>query len=510
MLENSNRISAPPANTVDRSAGQSIPIQKQVQVWKRLLKETRTHILIAYTLVMAGITALSVPLFMMLFLQNVDQRVRQDLQEEMTAFQERYEAWKANPEFDGNLENFVDAVSENTKPQDDNYLIFYINDAYYESSPDKLPSELSRGSVAEAHWVKLTELSEGWRETNNPELGTIIYLAQPLEIDGEQRGVFVAAHTTAGEQQEALDGITIFAKIVVAVFVIGLGLAWLTTGKLLKPVQDLSAAARSISETDLSSRITVSGSGELAELADTFNSMMNRLQDAFTSQREFINDAGHELRTPITIIQGHIDLLDNVPIEVAETLKIVQDELDRMGRLVNDMILLAKSERPDFLQFETIEIAPFAEELLHKARTLADRNWQLQQRGEGVMVADRQRLTGALLNLLNNAAQHTQPSDLIELGVVTQKQQVRFWVRDRGEGIPLAQQSRIFERFARIAHTRRRSEGSGLGLAIVQAIAEAHSGRVELASKPGHGSTFTLILPLDPPQERSRAAYSDC
>ena len=228
------------------------------------------------------------------------------------------------------------------------------------------------------------------------------------------------------------------------------------------------------------------------------------------SQRNFVNDAGHELRTPITIIQGHLELLDDVPPEMTETLDIVQDELDRMARLVNDMILLAKSERPDFLQLETVEIAPFGEELLQKAQTLADRNWQLKQQGQGVIVADRQRLTGALLNLLNNAAQHTQPQDLIELGATVQKQQVRFWVRDTGEGIALSDQSRIFERFARASNSRRRSDGSGLGLAIVQAIAEAHGGQVQLASKPGYGSTFTLLLPLDSPKEQStHDAYFD-
>jgi signal transduction histidine kinase len=159
---------------------------------------------------------------------------------------------------------------------------------------------------------------------------------------------------------------------------------------------------------------------------------------------------------------------------------------------------------------ETIEISPFVEDLLYKAQALADRNWQLKQLGQGVIVADRQRLIGALLNLLNNAVQHTHPQDLIELGVAVQGQQVRFWVRDAGEGIPLTEQVRIFQRFARVANTRRRSEGSGLGLAIVQAVVEAHGGRVELTSSPGSGSTFMLILPLDSPKERlAHDTYSD-
>lgn len=471
--------------------------------WHQVLKQTRTRILLIYIVLMAGVTAASIPMFMALFLHNVNQRVRGDLLAEMQNFQQAYADWKISPDYDGNLKHFASEVLGDIEPEDDNSLIFYINGEYYKSTPRGLPPELAEGSDAEAHWLKITQLAEGQLTPTNPQLGTIIYLAQPLEIEGELRGIFVAAHTTGGERQEALNGITIFIPIIVGVVLIGAGLAWSATGRLLQPVHQLAITARSISETDLSQRITVSGSGELSELANTFNGMMNRLQEAFMSQRNFINDAGHELRTPITIIQGHLELLDDVPPEMAETLDIVQDELDRMARLVNDMILLAKSERPDFLQLETVEVAPFGEELLQKAQTLADRNWQFKQQGQGVIVADRQRLTGALLNLLNNAAQHTQPQDLIELGVVVQQQQVRFWVRDTGEGVALSDQSRIFERFARATNSRRRSDGSGLGLAIVQAIAEAHGGQVQLASKPGYGSTFTLLLPLDSPKEQS-------
>ncbi|MBW4465208.1 MAG: HAMP domain-containing protein [Pegethrix bostrychoides GSE-TBD4-15B] len=478
--------------------------------WYQVWKQTRTRIVLIYLLLMAGVTAASIPLFTALFLYNVDQRVKSDLYAEMQSFQRTFAAWKSSPDYDGNLEQFVSKVLGDIAPEDDNSLIFYINGEYYKSNPRKLPPELAAGSESEASWIKVTQLSEGRLPSTDPQIEGIIYLAQPLEIAGEQRGLFVAAHTTGSERQEALDGIAIFVPIVIGIFLIGSGLAWLATGRLLRPVHQLATTARSISETDLSQRLTLSGSGELVELANTFNGMMNRLQEAFMSQRNFINDAGHELRTPITIIQGHLELLDDVPPEMTETLEIIQDELDRMARLVNDMILLAKSERPDFLQLETVEITPFVEELLQKAQTLAERNWQLKQQGQGVVVADRQRLTGALLNLLNNAAQHTQPQALIELGAAVQAQQVRFWVRDMGTGIALSDQSRIFKRFARATNSRRRSDGSGLGLAIVQAIAEAHGGQVHLASKPGYGSTFTLILPLDSPKERPpHDTYSD-
>ena len=226
--------------------------------------------------------------------------------------------------------------------------------------------------------------------------------------------------------------------------------------------------------------------------------MMDRLQGAFHSQRNFINDAGHELRTPITIIQGHLELMDDDPADQAETVELVLEELARMSRLVNDLILIVKSEHPNFLHLETIDVPVFCADLFAKTHTLAERDWQLQIETRAKIVADPQRLTGALLNLLNNAAQHTQVGDFIKLGCRSDTNgQVEFWIKDSGEGIPIAEQTRIFDRFARVQYTQRKSDGSGLGLAIVRAIAEAHGGKIGLSSQPGVGSVFTLKLPIE-------------
>nr|WP_226590630.1 HAMP domain-containing sensor histidine kinase [Microseira wollei] len=280
---------------------------------------------------------------------------------------------------------------------------------------------------------------------------------------------------------------------------------WAVAGKVLKPLRLLTATAHSITESNVSQRIFVEGSDEIAELAMTFNEMLDRLEAAFTSQRNFINDAGHELRTPITIIRGHLELLEYQPEELHETLAIVNDELDRMNRLVKDLLFLAKAERQDFLSLEIVEISTFIQELFAKLKALGNRHWQLElnplnrshaQPGNENILADKQRLTQALMNLAQNAVEHTTINDTITLGADLTKSQIRFWVRDTGEGILPEDQQRIFARFARAAKTRRRSEGYGLGLAIVRAIAEAHGGRVELQSQPGKGSTFTLILPI--------------
>ena len=279
-------------------------------------------------------------------------------------------------------------------------------------------------------------------------------------------------------------------------FVVGLILTWIAAGKVLTPIQSLIKTARSISDNDLSQRIPIQGQGEMAELATTFNHMMDSLEASFISQRQFINDAGHELRTPITIIRGHLELLDDDPQERDATISLVLDELDRMTRFVEDLIFLAKAERREFLELGTIDIEQLTEELYSKAQGLASRKWKLEAKASGSMIGDRQRITQAIMNLAVNAVQHTTVSDTINLGSSLKKGYVSFWVRDTGEGIALEDQKRIFQRFARATNSRRRSEGAGLGLSIVQAIAQSHSGKVELYSQIGIGSTYTLTLPL--------------
>jgi signal transduction histidine kinase len=299
-------------------------------------------------------------------------------------------------------------------------------------------------------------------------------------------------------------------QVLGGVLLLSLVLAWFASGQVLAPLRSLITTAKSVSESDLSQRLPVRGQGEMAELAATFNDMMDRLQSAFESQRNFINDAGHELRTPVTIIRGHLELMDDDPQEREETVALVLDELDRMARMVDDLVVLAKSERPDFLQYEGVDVQNFTEELFAKVRGLADRNWVLAEIAQGQAQIDRYRITQTVVNLAHNAVQHTQIGDKVSIGSSLQSDKLHLWVQDTGEGIALTDQVQIFERFARAAKSRRRSEGSGLGLSIVKAIIEAHGGQITLNSQPRFGSTFTLILPLHPaPTVISHASNSD-
>ncbi|WP_416672085.1 sensor histidine kinase [Egbenema bharatensis] len=470
--------------------------------WHWFLGETRTRILLLYTVLMLLVTAASVPIFLLMLFANISQRAQAELNQEMQSFRSAQREWESlQLRSDRALYDFLDDYLAQQMPEEEHFLIAIVDEQLYHSNPSELPPVLEPGSSLSDRWMNIGHSVSGRQRVSG--MGDILYSAQPLILRDRIRGSFVVVQQTAGKRQEALDGIVIFVQVAIGVILISFVLAWFATARILSPMKQLVSAARSINESDLTRRIpSMKGSGEMTELAEAFNAMMNRLQEAFISQRDFVNDAGHELRTPITIIQGHLELLGDDPQERQETLDLVMDELDRMSRMVNDLILLAKAERPDFLHLETIDIPAFMEDLFSKAQTLADRVWVLQSSGKGRMVGDRQRLTGAILNLIQNATHYTKSTDLIELGYAITRKEVRFWVRDTGEGIAPEDQKRIFERFARAANSYRRSEGAGLGLAIVRAITEAHGGRVELMSQLEIGSTFMVILPLEPNKKR--------
>ena len=225
--------------------------------------------------------------------------------------------------------------------------------------------------------------------------------------------------------------------------------------------------------------------------------MLDRLESAFEDQKEFLADVGHELRTPITVIRGHLETLGDDPAERAEATSVIQDELERMSRLVDDLLLLARSDRADFLRPEPLDLDLLTHELFAKARTLGVRRWKVDRADVALFEGDPHRLTSAVMNLAQNAVKHTHGNQVIAIGSSHEGGLIRIWVRDEGEGIELHEQERIFERFARGGQRPGHGHGAGLGLAIVKAIAEAHGGWVEVESNPGAGSTFTVIIPAE-------------
>ncbi|MFQ4142307.1 HAMP domain-containing sensor histidine kinase [Chlorogloeopsis sp. ULAP02] len=471
--------------------------------WRKFFLGARARILVWLVVLISLSTAISIFAIRQILFAQLLQRVQRSLEQEVEEIQRLVNG--RNPAtgepFGDNVAAIFDVFLSRSVPEDDEFFITLLNGEVYQTSPIALPDALSTDtnllrSLAQIERPIQGQKSTGWE--------TIVYLAHPIQASGKDRSVFVVAHSLSNQQREIDRAVLVAAQVIISVLLLALILAWIAIGRVLSPLELLTETARSIKDFDqsLNRRIPIKGVDEIAELTATFNKMLDRLQASFASQREFINDASHEFQTPITVIRGNLEVLSQSLGKRYEALDLMHDELNRMSRLVDDLLLLARAERPDFLNLELLEVSKLTQELFAKATALAPRDWQLASVASIRIVADRQRITQAVMNLVQNAVEHTKASDVIELGSQLVGDAVCFWVKDTGIGIAPADQVRIMQRFARAASSRRKSKGAGLGLSIVQAIAQAHGGQVTVASELGKGSRFSITLPLDPPQDK--------
>ena len=457
--------------------------------------EARTQILLWYAGLFLLLGLLAIPAFRWILFRRVEARVREDLVEQVDDFRELLEAENRN------VPVAVDRFLAETMPEDDNYFILFLDDRFYDAIPRALPAELQPGGellqeILQQQQQQQQQIVLGSQSSNNPAIQELIYIVKPIQsAEGEVMGTFVGAHAAAGERQEAIESTESLVEVIFIATLAAFLLSWLLSGRVLKPIRALTATAREIGEAGLSQRLEESGRGEMADLAQTFNAMLDRLQKIITSQRHFISDASHELRTPITIVRGHLELMGDDPDDRQEAVAIALDELERLERMVEEMSLLTKAERPDFVRPTLVGLTDFTASLFAKAKTLGERNWQLAATADETAWIDPQRMTEAIMNLVQNAVEHSQPEDTIAIGSAVDASNVKFWVRDTGAGIAPENQQRIFERFVRIGKPTAQASGAGLGLAIVEAIAEAHGGSIALDSQLGRGATFTLIVP---------------
>ena len=432
---------------------------------------------------------------------RLDQRIDADLTQEAA---ELRELSKGNDPTTGrnftSVQRIFDVALERNVPSRHETFVTFLAGEPYLRSPQPVPYRLDSDAELVGRWAMLRESDRGSVST---PAGRVEYLAIPVRPCGDTCGVFVSAVFRDRANTEARSALAAAGAVGLGVLLLGSLLAWRLADRVVRPVTALTTTARSISETDLSGRIPVRGNDEVAQLARTFNDMLDRLERAFASQRRFADDASHELKTPLTIVRGHLELLEDEPAARQETLALVTDELDRMGRIVEDLLLLARREEPDFLAFDTVDVGALTDALLAKAGALAHREWVLDVRGQGVIVADRQRITQAMVQLAENAARYSDAGEPIAIGSLVSGGEARFWVRDQGPGIPPHEQEAIFERFRRGGGPGR-SDGAGLGLAIVKAIAEAHHGRVELETS-SKGSVFSIVVPVDQPTDGAEA-----
>jgi heavy metal sensor kinase len=274
--------------------------------------------------------------------------------------------------------------------------------------------------------------------------------------------------------------------------------------KSLAPVVAMSNQAERISAQNLHERLSVGNKpDELGHLARVFNDLLSRLDSSFENMREFMADASHELRTPLSIIRGEADVAlsqDRDAAEYREALTTIQDEAKRLSRIVDDMMALARADagqRP--LHIEEFYLNDLVEECCKAAKVLALQegvSLTLEPTADITYRGDEDLLRRMVLNLLDNATKYTPSGGSISVQLVLESGAVKIVVSDTGIGIPADSAPHVFERFYRVDKARSRADGgSGLGLAIAKWVAEAHKGSIDLTSRPGQGSKFTVSLP---------------
>lgn len=371
------------------------------------------------------------------------------------------------------------------------------------------------GSRDKAHLDSaLFDDAAGLRDAAGAAFGELNADGRPLRtlvlpVQGSP-GTFFLIGRDAGDQREHnINSVRTYALVALGMLLAAALIGGIVAGRLLYPLRRLREASSAVSPEDLTQRVEVrKGEDDVTLLAKTFNTMLERLDEGAQQQQQFLDDASHELRTPLTILRGHLELetVDD-PEDVIATRDVLLDEVDRMQRLVDDLLLLANSGDPGFIRREPVPIPDLLDHVMEKVHVLADRQWLIDEKADYVVDVDPQRLTQALVQLAANAIKYTGPSSTIALGSriegptsadgapLPASDTLLLWVRDDGIGVAPEDQQRIFERFGRV-HTGRGEEGSGLGLAIVAAIAQAHGGLATVESEYGHGATFLIRIPL--------------
>lgn len=354
----------------------------------------------------------------------------------------------------------------------------------------------------------LTRPHPGYQTTVAADTGRVRLYEVAFSVDGH-RTYAGAGETlaTVAHAQEIVRGSFELAGVIG--LITAMIAAYLMGARVTAPIRRSAEVAARIDAGELSPRIHLptGTSHELETLADALNHMLDRLSTAFAAQREFVADASHELRTPLTVLRGQIDVLtggdrDDGSLSAAELERVqhlMEAEIARLTRLVDDLLVLAQSDRTDFLHPTDVALEELVTELWDGLSLIAERNFEIGQLEPVTVRADPDRLAQALRNLARNAITHTQPPDgLVRVDVVRRRAgTVRITVSDNGPGIPPELRLRVFERFYRTDKARSRAAGgAGLGLAIVQAITEAHHGSVHVTDSAAGGAAFAIDLPM--------------
>ena len=349
---------------------------------------------------------------------------------------------------------------------------------------------------------RFLDAPEGFSEQKLEDLGKTLELTEKLFLPGAGEATVRVAKSLK-PTEETLEGLRgTFLRLGILALLVSAALAWFLAARLTRPLRRLTEISGKVAEDDLAVRVPLemAGSDEVRTLAISFNQMLDRLEDSFDRQRAFVADASHDLRTPLTIVRGQIEVLarnpDPSPEEVEKVAGIVGDAVRRMERLVDDLLILARSESRGDEEVELQSVGPLLE---------AEREGRLDSERERIEIGavtdaevefDRDAISRAVANLVENALRYSGPEGRVALSAEARGRDLVISVDDDGPGIPPADRERIFDRFARLDRARSSDTGgSGLGLAIVRTLVESGGGTVSCSDSPLGGARFSIWLP---------------
>jgi heavy metal sensor kinase len=333
----------------------------------------------------------------------------------------------------------------------------------------------------------------------------IVLCGTPLVFKGKTFGKLYLSQDITADLQKLTAGLWRLLGISILTIVILIVVIQKRIGKAMYPLKKMSQVATAVSADDLqAAKLELrQAPDEILGLAQAFNEMLFRLSGAWDQQRQFVGNVSHELRTPLTVVVGYLQSLlrrsTNLSAYQQQALEIATAETERTIRMLQDLLDLARADS-GHLHFRCapMMLNTLVAEVAAMSQKVSDRQITLLATDEDVVAcADQDRLQQVLINLVDNAIKYSPPTLPVDLVLEKTAQSAIIHVRDRGMGIPLTHQKRIFERFYRVDESRNRSqEGTGLGLAIAKSLIEGMDGRITLRSKPGEGSIFTITLPL--------------
>jgi signal transduction histidine kinase len=325
-------------------------------------------------------------------------------------------------------------------------------------------------------------------------------LAVPLDAEGTGILLAVAELESVENAQSGLLRLALLWSPLVGLLAGAAG--WLVARKGLRPIARMTADAKRISARDPFPRLAVPPTGdEVAHLGTTLNELLDRIEEGRQREREFTADASHELRTPLAILRAELELarVHATDERFVRALDSALEESDRLGQLVEDLLLLARTDALQLRAQALVDLADIIDPLLPGFRTLAQkRGVTLSKKGEGdaVVRADARALGRAVANLLDNAVRHAAEGGTVTLEITQRPDGTAITVTDDGPGVPLDERERMTQRFVQLDRTAGSTGGAGLGLAIVASVTAAHSGRLEIAdADSGQGLSVTIDLP---------------